>query len=105
MPSSFSLPSFAKINWMLHILGKRDNGYHELFTIFQTISLHDTLNFEPADSLSLTCDDPSIPTDDRNLIIKAAKYLLDMIDGDKGARIHLQKRITSPGGLGGGSSN
>lgn len=103
----FSLPSFAKINWTLSVLGKRDDGFHELCTVFQTVSLHDTLTFEESDTLELTCDDPQIPVDDSNLIIKAAKALQEAIPATRGrgAKIHLEKRIPSPGGLGGGSSN
>ena len=103
----FSLPSFAKINWTLRILGKRDDGFHELCTVFQTVSLHDTITFEESDRLEFTCDDPSIPTDDSNLIVRAAKELQSSIPSlaGKGAKVHLQKRIPSPGGLGGGSSN
>ncbi len=105
MQPAFTLPSFAKINWMLRILGKRGDGFHELFTIFQTISLHDTLSFEESDRLELTCDNPNVPTDERNLILRAALTLQDASGTTKGARIRLKKRIPSPGGLGGGSSN
>jgi len=105
MPTEFSLPSFAKINWYLRILGKRPDGYHELCTLFQTISLHDTLHFAESDTLELTCNDPAVPTDDSNLIIQAANALSRMTGKTKGAKIHLEKRIPSPGGLGGGSSN
>jgi len=105
MPSEFSLPSFAKVNWFLRILGKRLDGYHELCTLFQTISLHDLLHFEESDVLTLTCNGPAIPTDDRNLIIKAAKTLSKVTGNTRQAKIHLEKRIPSPGGLGGGSSN
>lgn len=105
MPSSFSLPSFAKINWLLRVLGKRQDGYHEIFTVFQTVSLHDTIYFEQSDDLILTCDGVSVPTDDRNLIIRAANALRLSIGIDRGVAIHLEKRIPSPGGLGGGSSN
>ena len=96
MPSGFSLPSFAKINWHLRVLGKREDGFHELVTVFQTVSLHDTLHFEEADELELTCDDPTVPTDDRNLIIRAAKGLLEANRIERGAGIHLEKRIPSP---------
>lgn len=102
---SFNLPSFAKINLHLEVLGKRGDGYHDICTIFQTISLHDTLTFEACDEVRLTCDDPRIPTDDRNLIVKAAAILKDRKQIDAGVSIHLEKRIPSPGGLGGGSSN
>lgn len=101
----FSLPSFAKINWTLRVLGKRDDGFHELFTVFQTVSLCDIIYFAESEKLELTCEDAAIPTDGRNLIIQAAKALQGIAGIDKGAFIHLEKRIPSPGGLGGGSSN
>ncbi|MEP6788415.1 MAG: 4-(cytidine 5'-diphospho)-2-C-methyl-D-erythritol kinase, partial [Acidobacteriota bacterium] len=105
MPSAFSLPSFAKINLQLRILGKRGDSFHELFTVFQTVSLQDTLHFGKSDRLALTCDDPTVPIDERNLIIKAATLLRAQFGVSQGAAIHLEKRIPSPGGLGGGSSN
>jgi 4-diphosphocytidyl-2-C-methyl-D-erythritol kinase len=103
--NSFTLPSFAKINWFLRILGERDDGFHELCTVFQTVSLHDNLTFMESDRIVLTCDNQSIPTDDSNLIVKAAKLLQEKHDIKQGAKIHLEKRIPAPGGLGGGSSN
>jgi 4-diphosphocytidyl-2-C-methyl-D-erythritol kinase len=102
---SFSLPSFAKINWTLRVLGKRGDGFHELFTVFQTVSLSDTLHFREGETLELTCDDPNIPTDERNLIVLAARAIREKFGVAKGAAVHLEKRIPSPGGLGGGSSN
>lgn len=89
----------AKINWALRVTGKRSDGYHDIETLFQTISLRDELEIEPADSLTLTCSDPSIPTDERNLILRAAKAI------GVTARIHLEKNIPAGGGLGGGSSD
>lgn len=97
----FSLPSFAKVNLHLRVLGKRDDGFHEIFTVFQTISLADELTFEPGDGLELVCDDPAVPVDATNLILRAAKAL----NPDGRARISLVKRIPMGGGLGGGSSN
>ncbi|MGB2753154.1 MAG: 4-(cytidine 5'-diphospho)-2-C-methyl-D-erythritol kinase [Pyrinomonadaceae bacterium] len=105
MQPAFTLPSFAKINWTLRILGKRDDGFHELFTVFQTVSLHDTISFADSDSLELTCDDPAVRVDGRNLIFKAAEMLRARHGLAQGAAMHLEKRIPSPGGLGGGSSN
>jgi len=105
MSQWFSLPSFAKINWQLRILGKRDDGFHELFTVFQAVSLHDTIHFAAAEKLDLTCDDPEVPVDGKNLIIKAADHIRDRFGISSGAAIHLEKLIPSPGGLGGGSSN
>lgn len=92
--------SYAKINWALRITGRRPDGFHDLETVFQTISLHDELTFGLSDRLSLTCDDPSIPTDETNLVIRAARAV-----GAPPVAITLRKRIPAGGGLGGGSSN
>ena len=90
----------AKINWMLRITGRRPDGYHDLETIFQTISLHDTLTFTQSSTLSLQCDDPSVPSGESNLVMRAARAL-----GVDDVSIRLQKRVPSGGGLGGGSSD
>jgi 4-diphosphocytidyl-2-C-methyl-D-erythritol kinase len=97
------LPSFAKINWTLRVLGKRPDGYHEVATLMQSVSLCDELIFEVRDDneISLTCDDPTIPTDDSNLVVRAARAL----SNQHGANITLLKKIPAKGGLGGGSSN
>ena len=101
----FILPSFAKINLHLRVLGKRPDGFHELCTVFQTVSLHDRITFAAADGLSMTCDDPAIPTGEANLMIKAASKLRELSGASFGAKLHLEKRVPSPGGLAGGSSN
>lgn len=95
-----SVRSFAKINWSLRITGRRGDGFHDLETVFQTISLHDELTFRPAERFSLSCDDPSIPTDDTNLVLRAARAVTA-----PPVAIELRKRIPAGGGLGGGSSN
>lgn len=107
MNQSLSLPSFAKINWSLRILGKRPDNLHEIRTTLQTISLHDRLSFEVSEDqeITLTCNDPEIPTDDRNLVVRAAHALQDRYSISKGARVHLEKSIPAQTGLGGGSSN
>ena len=104
---SLSVPSFAKINWRLQILGRRPDGYHEVRTWLQTISLHDDLHFELSDdgSISLSCDEPDIPTDDQNLIIRAAAALKLRYKVAAGVRVCLEKRIPAKAGLGGASSN
>ncbi len=101
----FRLPSFAKINLFLRVMGKRADGFHEICTIFQTVSLCDYLTFSADDEISLTCNDEKIPLGDENLIVRAAKILRENFDIGKGAKIHLEKNIPAPGGLGGGSSN
>ncbi|MBA3770191.1 MAG: 4-(cytidine 5'-diphospho)-2-C-methyl-D-erythritol kinase [Blastocatellia bacterium] len=105
MTSGLFFKSFAKINWLLRVLGKRDDNFHEICTVFQTVSVHDTLYFEEADEVGLTCDDPTIPTDEANLIVRSALKLQERTNTKQGAAIHLEKRIPAPGGLGGGSSN
>lgn len=92
--------SYAKINWSLRITGKRPDGFHDLETVFQTISLHDELTFVPAERTTLACDDPDIPTDESNLVLRAARAI-----AAPPVAIALKKRIPAGGGLGGGSSN
>lgn len=105
--TSLKLPSFAKINSFLRILGKRSDGYHDVVTLLQTISLHDDLGFElrEDDQVILHCDDPAIPVDETNLIVKAALALRKQFQSPLGAEITLTKRIPAQGGLGGASSN
>jgi len=101
------LPSFAKINSFLRILGKRPDGFHELVTLLQTISLSDEIAFQRRDDdqIILHCDDPAIPVDETNLIVEAAVALRKHLQSSLGAEIKLTKRILAQGGLGGGSSN
>jgi 4-diphosphocytidyl-2-C-methyl-D-erythritol kinase len=95
----------AKVNLTLEVLRKREDGYHELATILQSVDLWDRLTVEPADSLSLVTSDPALPTDEGNLVIRAARLLGDAAGVDRGARLRLDKRIPVAAGLGGGSSD
>ncbi|NIA30731.1 MAG: 4-(cytidine 5'-diphospho)-2-C-methyl-D-erythritol kinase [Actinobacteria bacterium] len=100
------ISSYAKINLGLRILGKRPDGYHEIETIFQQISLKDELDIEPADrGISLACSPPVCPTDETNLVFKAACELQKKSGRKTGAEIKILKKIPVGGGLGGGSSN
>lgn len=103
----FILPSFAKINWSLRVLGKRPDGYHEVRTVLQTISLHDRLSFSllENDKVLLKCNDASIPSGDDNLIVKAAAALKSHYGLRLGANIELDKQLPAQAGLGGASSN
>lgn len=107
MSESFTLPAFAKINLFLHVLGKREDSFHELCTVFQTISLHDSLTFTATEKeeIELTCNLQHIPTGENNLIYRAAALLKQLFSIDQGVKIHLDKQIPSPGGLGGGSAD
>jgi 4-diphosphocytidyl-2-C-methyl-D-erythritol kinase len=104
---SFTLPSFAKINLNLRVLGRRADGYHELRTVFQTITLQDRLTFSALEEprIELECDAPDVPSDDSNLVVRAAELLRESFGVRLGARIKLEKLIPAGGGLGGGSSN
>jgi 4-diphosphocytidyl-2-C-methyl-D-erythritol kinase len=105
--SSFTLPAYAKINLGLRVLGRRADGYHELRTIFQTITLHDDLSFTARadERIELVCTAPDIPTDETNLVQRAAVALRQRYGLKHGAQIELTKRIPAGGGLGGGSSD
>ena len=102
-----TVPAFAKINWLLRVLGKRVDGYHEIDTIFQTISLHDTITFAVTKNseILLSCDDSSLPTGAANLVYRAAEALQKRFAPKKGASIRLEKRIPAQAGLGGGASD
>ncbi len=96
----------AKVNLSLDITGRRPDGYHTLRSVFQTISLCDTLIITKTDENTpflLTCDTDDIPCDGRNLVTKAAIALLGA--HPCGVKIHLQKQIPSQAGMGGGSAD
>jgi len=99
--------SFAKINLGIEILGKRQDGYHELRTLFQTVDLYDDLVFKlsPEDQILLKGDNPAVTWDSRNLIYRAAQIIRRKADVFFGVEIHVQKNIPVGAGLGGGSSN
>jgi 4-diphosphocytidyl-2-C-methyl-D-erythritol kinase len=101
------IKSFAKINLGLEIIGRRADGYHDIRTLFQTISLADELEFEPAPDgvLALAGDDPSVAWDGTNLVHRAARLLRGRTRTEAGVRIVVRKRIPAGRGLGGGSSN
>jgi 4-diphosphocytidyl-2-C-methyl-D-erythritol kinase len=99
------LRTSAKVNLALEVLGKRGDGYHEIATVLQAVDLFDRLTMETADILSLHADDPELPTDDGNLVMRAARLLQKTAGIEKGARLRLQKRIPVAAGLGGGSSD
>ena len=99
-----TLNAHAKINLTLEVLGRRDDGYHEIASIVQTIDLHDTVTLEPADDVTLDCDRPELASPD-NLALRAAHLLRERTGHDEGARITLHKKIPVSAGLGGGSSD
>ncbi len=94
----------AKVNLTLEVLGKRDDGYHDIVSIMQTIDLHDSVTLTPSGDVTLTCDDPELSRDD-NLALVAARKLREFAGVDRGVAITLEKRIPVSAGLGGGSSD
>jgi len=100
------IKSYAKLNWTLDVLFKREDGYHELRTIYQTVSLHDSLRLSATPgAIEIACDDERVPLDESNLAYKAAMRLREAARVTAGARIEITKRIPVAAGLGGGSSN
>ena len=101
-----SFSSVAKINRFLHITGQRDNGYHDLQTIFQFLDFGDTLAFcvTKSSDIDLVTPIAGVANDD-NLIVKAAKAVQQYANIKEGVKIKLQKQLPMGGGLGGGSSN
>ena len=100
--------AFAKINLTLDVLGKRDDGYHDLKSIMQTISIRDDveIDVDTGKPWVLHCSNESIPTDERNLAWKAARVFFDRIGREPdGIEIRITKRIPVGSGLGGGSAD
>lgn len=100
------LPAPAKLNLMLHILGRRPDGYHELQTLFQFLDHGDELGFSPREDgeIHLRTEVPGVPHDS-NLIVRAARSLQQASGTRLGADIWLDKRLPMGGGIGGGSSD
>lgn len=100
--------AFAKVNLTLDVLGKRPDGYHDLKSVMQTISIRDDIeiDLDTGKPWSLLCTKEGIPTDESNLAWKAAKAFFDALKIDpNGMQIRITKRIPSEAGLGGGSAD
>src|SRR6266567_4818587 len=96
----------AKINLSLRILGRRDDGFHEIETLIAPISLADKIDVERESRwIDFTCDDPTVPSGDENLVVRAAKVFFERTKISGGVTIKLQKQIPHGAGLGGGSSD
>ncbi len=101
-------PAYAKVNLTLDVLGKREDGYHDLKSVMQTISLRDDIEIDVGTGKpwTIVCDKDGIPCDERNLCWKAAKVYCDAMEKDPdGLDIRIVKRIPSEAGLGGGSAD
>ena len=108
------IKAYAKINLALDIIGKKENGYHELRTVMQQIDLYDVIKLYAEAEISgnnsqgqilVSCNDSMVPTDDRNLAYKAAKILFDEFDITDAILIEIEKNIPVSAGLAGGSTD
>lgn len=98
--------AYAKINLGLDVVRRLENGYHEVRMIMQTVGIYDVLTFAEAErGIHITTDSGELPTDENNLIYKAARLLLQTCDVQKGVRIHLEKHIPIAAGMAGGSTD
>src|ERR1043166_3129550 len=96
----------CKVNLLLNILGKRPDGFHDLETVMHPVTLYDHLTFQRiGNGIQLTCSEPTLPTDSRNLVYRAAEAFLRTANISDGVQLHLEKRIPMAAGLGGGSGN
>ena len=97
----------AKINLTLRVLRRRDDGFHDIDSLMVPVSVFDRLDVELLDEggLQFACDDPTVPGDDKNLVVRAAKLFCTEIGIEPHVRIHLEKQIPHGAGLGGGSSD
>lgn len=95
----------AKLNLSLAVTGRREDGFHELVSLVHAIALADELDFEPGGPFRLICDDKTLPTDETNLVLRAALAYQKQVPFCPTGTFHLRKRIPSGAGLGGGSSD
>lgn len=105
--NSVTLKVSAKINLSLDVTGKREDGYHEIESIFQSVGIYDTITVKRREDekIVITCSDPDVPCDERNIAHKAARLFFEDTGIEGGVSIHIEKEIPSQAGLGGGSSD
>ena len=95
----------AKINLTLRVLGRRPDGFHDIETLIAPIGLADHITLEEASEWSFSCDDPTVPADETNLAVRAARIFFSETGVDNSVRMQLTKSIPHGAGLGGGSSD
>ncbi|GAA0087097.1 4-(cytidine 5'-diphospho)-2-C-methyl-D-erythritol kinase [Clostridium sp. CTA-7] len=100
------IKAYAKVNISLDIIGKREDGYHLLEMIMQSIDLYDEISIEEQkEGINIKCNRPYVPTDERNLAYKAAKLFKETYNIDSGVNIYIKKNIPVCAGLAGGSTD
>lgn len=100
------LKAYAKINLSIDVIDEREDGYHEVSMIMQSIELHDILKFKKSDrGIRIYCSSPYVPCDKRNIVFKALELVRKKYNISSGMEIQIEKRIPVAAGLGGGSSD
>ena len=98
--------AYGKINISLDVVGKREDGYHLLKMIMQNVDLYDSLSFQKCNKgINISCNKPYIPTDEKNLVYKAAQLFMDTYHIHEGINIYLKKNIPVAAGMAGGSAD
>ena len=106
MLKELHLNAYAKVNLALDVLGPRDDGFHEIETILHTVDLHDAITLrEREDGIEVRTDNPAVPDDARNLVVRTAQVLRETFNVQRGVEIDIRKGIPVASGLGGGSSD
>lgn len=105
LSDGFALRSPAKVNLSLRVLGKREDGYHELETVFQELDWYDELEFRQSREFTVRTEGADLPSDDSNLVVRAARLLARAGSLPLTGSVVLHKRLPIQGGVGGGSSN
>ncbi len=104
--SKYEIKAYAKINLGLDVVRRLENGYHEVKMVMQTVGIYDVLTLEKtAEGIVVTTDSGELPTDENNLIYKAARLMKECYGIEEGVRIHLQKNIPIAAGMAGGSTD
>jgi 4-diphosphocytidyl-2-C-methyl-D-erythritol kinase len=102
---SIKLKSYAKINIALRVLNKRNDGFHNIETIFTSISLHDNITVSKSKDVEVVCSDPTIPSGSENIAYKAVLAIKEEFGIKEGAKVFISKNIPAGAGLAGGSGN
>lgn len=104
--NEYQIKAYAKINLGLDVVRRLENGYHEVKMVMQTVGIYDVLDFERTDGgIVITTDSGELPTDENNLIYKAAKLMMEAYPVNGGVKIHLEKHIPIAAGMAGGSTD
>ena len=104
--NEYRIKAYAKINLGLDVVRRLENGYHEVKMVMQTVGIYDVLEFQRTEGgIVITTDSGELPTDENNLIYKAAKLMMETYHISEGVKIHLEKHIPIAAGMAGGSTD